>query len=244
MTELNDLNKDELLRLIQDAIRDIISHGALWFRAAEEELGMDEAIDLDNAAWADNFPRQSGRLCRGLGWEEKAGIPSFFLNLSKDKLLALWTDLGSNWLTNDGVWFRTVEEKHGMAVAKKLNDEAWKRFAIIEARRIMSRLSIEENGGIDALEQALKFRLYAGINQQQILHLPGNKLVFRMSDCRVQSARKRENLPEYPCKSAGMVEFTNFAGAVDSRIETRCLACPPEPHPGEYWCAWEFELRE
>jgi len=130
-----------------------------------------------------------------------------------------------------------------MALAKKFNDEAWKRFTVIEAKRIMKRLQIPENSGIAALEQALKFRLYARVNKQETLHIGENKIVFRMNDCRVQSARRRAGLPEYPCKSAGMIEYPYFARAIDPHIETRCIACPPDPHPEEYWCAWEFELK-
>lgn len=243
MRELDDLTREEILGLIQDSLREVISHTGLWFRAAEEELGMDEALELDATAWADSFPLQSRRLCQRLGWAEEAGIPAFLTGLGKDGLVGVLEDLAKNWLANDGIWFRTVEEKHGMVVAKKLNDEAWTRFTVIEARRIMKRLQIPENGGLAALEQSLRFRLYARVNKQEILHTGRNKIVFRMNDCRVQSARKRASLPEYPCKSAGLIEYPYFARAVDSRIETTCIACPPDPHPEEYWCAWEFELK-
>ena len=70
------------------------------------------------------------------------------------------------------------------------------------------------------------------------------RAVFRMVDCRVQSARRRKNLPDFPCKSIGIVEYSEFARMVDPRIETRCIACPPDPHPREYWCAWEFTLKQ
>ncbi|MBA7487272.1 hypothetical protein ES707_22835 [subsurface metagenome] len=243
MRELSDLNKEEMLGLIQDAMREIISHTGLWFRAAEEELGMDEALELDGTAWENSFPVQTKRLSQRLGWEEEGGLPTFLTGLGQSELIALLEDLAKNWLANDGIWFRTVEEKHGMVLAKKLNDEAWKRFTVIEAKRIMKRLQIPENGGLAALEEALKFRLYARVNKQEMLHIGVDKIVFRMNDCRVQSARKRAGLPDYPCKSAGMIEYPYFARAVDPRIETRCIACPPDPHPEEYYCAWEFELK-
>ncbi|WP_369730633.1 DUF6125 family protein [Anaeromyxobacter sp. Fw109-5] len=35
---------------------------------------------------------------------------------------------------------------------------------------------------------------------------------------------------------------TVFARTVDPRIRTRCLACPPDDHPDELWCAWEFTI--
>ncbi|MBA7613559.1 hypothetical protein ES703_20810 [subsurface metagenome] len=243
MRELDDLDREEILGLIQDAVRNMLSHTGLWFRAVEEELSMDEALQLDGSAWDESFPIQSRRVSQRFGWEEEGGIPTFLTSLGKDELITLLEDLAKNWLANDGIWFRAVEEKHGMALAKKFNDEAWKRFTVIEAKRIMKRLQIPENSGIAALEQALKFRLYARVNKQETLHIGENKIVFRMNDCRVQSARRRAGLPEYPCKSAGMIEYPYFARAIDPHIETRCIACPPDPHPEEYWCAWEFELK-
>ena len=64
--------------------------------------------------------------------------------------------------------------------------------------------------------------------------------MFRMVDCRVQSARKRKGLPDFPCKSVGLVEYEWFAKTIDPRIETRCICCPPDAHPDDVWCEWEF----
>ena len=63
-------------------------------------------------------------------------------------------------------------------------------------------------------------------------------------ECRVQAARKRKGLPDYPCKSAGMVEYPAFARTIDSRIRTECVGCPPDDHPAEWFCAWKFTLIE
>jgi hypothetical protein len=65
-----------------------------------------------------------------------------------------------------------------------------------------------------------------------------------MNDCRVQSARKRRGLPDFPCKPVGLVEYGEFATAIDERIRTHCIACPPEEHPEEYFCGWEFRIED
>jgi hypothetical protein len=41
-----------------------------------------------------------------------------------------------------------------------------------------------------------------------------------------------------------LVEYAGFASTIDPRIQTRCIACPPDPHPDSFWCAWEFTLPE
>lgn len=63
-----------------------------------------------------------------------------------------------------------------------------------------------------------------------------------MRDCRVQSARRRKGLPDFPCKPVGIVEYTVFARTIDPRLRTRCITCPPDPRVGELACSWEFTL--
>ncbi len=163
--------------------------------------------------------------------------------LSKKELLNLLADASKNWLAHDGLWFRAVEDKFGIEAAMELDRRAWEEFTVIEAKRIMKRLGMEPGGGIPALVQALKFRLYAHINVQEVTEMNETHCVFRMNSCRVQEARKRQGLHDFPCKSVGIVEYSGFARTIDPRIQTACLTCPPDPHPPEFWCAWEFNLK-
>jgi hypothetical protein len=162
--------------------------------------------------------------------------------LSKDELIDLLEDAAKNWLAHDGLWFLAAEEKFDMETAIELDRRAWEQFTVVEAKRIIRRLRIEPGGGIPALKQALQRRLYAYINVQEILDIDERTVTFRMNKCRVQTARQRKGLPDFPCKPVGMVEYTNFARTIDPRLRTRCIACPPDDHPDAYWCAWEFTL--
>lgn len=151
-------------------------------------------------------------------------------------------DAAKLWLAHDGLWFQAVEQAHGMDSAIARDAEAWERFTAIEARRIMKRLGMEPGGGLDALAGALEHRLYALLNRQEMERPAPGRLVFRMSECRVQTARKRKGLPDFPCKPVGLVEYAGFARTIDPRIQTRCLRCPPDEHPDDHYCAWEFSL--
>ncbi len=163
-------------------------------------------------------------------------------DLSKQDILALLEDASKNWLAHDGLWFRAVEDKFGIDAAMELDRKAWEKFTVIEAKRIMKRLGMKPGGGIPTLVQALKFRLYAYINVQETAEVTDTRCIFRMNRCRVQEARKRQGLPDFPCKSVGVVEYSGFAKTIDSRIITTCLVCPPDPHPPDVWCAWEFSI--
>jgi hypothetical protein len=163
--------------------------------------------------------------------------------LDREQLVGLLEDAAKNWLAHDGLWFQAVEHEHGMAAAIAADTEAWRRFTEVEARRIMLRQGIEPGGGIPALVTALSYRLYAYINVQEVVEQDDRHAVFRMVDCRVQSARRRRGLPDFPCKSVGLVEYEGFARTIDSRIKTRCRHCPPDIHPANSWCEWEFSLK-
>jgi hypothetical protein len=158
-------------------------------------------------------------------------------------LLILVENFAKNWLAHDGLWFQAVEKELGLEKAIQLDREAWQHFSPLEARRIKGFLSLPEKGGLEALQRALEFRLYAVINKQTT-EIESGRLRFYMNDCRVQSARVRKGLPDFPCKEVGLVEYTTFAREIDSRIKTRCIACPPDEHPPEYFCGWEFWIED
>ena len=164
--------------------------------------------------------------------------------LNKEELINYIKDLSKNWLAIDGTWFQVVEKEFGLEKAIELDAAQWKRFTVIEAKRIMRRFNIQENGGILALVKALNYRVYANINVQEIVEISENRCIFRMNDCRVQYARKRRNLPDFPCKPVGIIEYQDFAKTIDPRIKTKCICCPPDQHPDSYYCAWEFTIEE
>ncbi len=165
-------------------------------------------------------------------------------SLDKEDLVRIVMDDAKNWLAHDGRWFQAVERAHGMEAAIAADRAAWERFTVLEATRIMERLGTKPGGGIPALLEALRHRLYARLNTQEATEVTDTRAVLVMRDCRVQAARKRKGLPDFPCKSVGAVEYAEFARTIDPRIRTRCIACPPDEHPDDRWCEWEFTLAE
>lgn len=164
-----------------------------------------------------------------------------FDDLSREDLLKVIDVYAKNWLAHDGCWFQATEETLGLDTAIDLDTKAWNRFAVSEAKRIMKEFGIPPGSGLQGLERALGFRLYAAINKQSIEWIDDHTMVFRMVECRVQKTRMEKNLPAFPCKSVGIVEFSQFARTVDERIRTQCIHCPPDTI-GESFCAWQFSI--
>lgn len=151
-------------------------------------------------------------------------------------------DFAKRWISHDGLWFQAVEKQYGIDNAISIDIEAWEKQTVLEAKRIMSLLKIEAGGGLDALAECLKYRMYAFLNEQEILRPDEKTVIFRMNQCRVQAARHNKGMEFFTCKPVGMVEYTKFAETIDPRIKTRCVGCPPDEVPADWHCAWEFTV--
>jgi hypothetical protein len=231
-----------LAETVIDAVRRTIVHYGLWFSHSVEQFGIDRALEMEREAGDKATAIIIERLCATLGVSVEDGLPLPLAHLESDTAQALLKALAVNWLVVDGVWFQAVENREGLAAAKEVNDACWSAFSPLEAARVKALAGLGENGGLAALAEALRHRLYASINEQEIVVEENGAVVMRMLKCRVQTARQRKGLPDYPCKSAGMVEYTTFAHTIDPRIVCDCVACPPDPHPEDWVCAWRFTL--
>ena len=162
-------------------------------------------------------------------------------DLSREDLIKLLKVYAKNWLAHDGCWFLVMEEKFGLDTAMELDAKAWERFAVAEAKRIVKEFEIPKDGGLQSLEKAFRYRLYSVINEQEIEWIDERTMRFKMLECRVQKIRRQKNLPDFPCKSVGEVEFSQFAKTVNPRIKTQCITCPPD-EVKDFYCGWEFTI--
>lgn len=162
-------------------------------------------------------------------------------DFSKEETFLWLEDASKLWLAHDGLWFQEVEKKFGLDLAIELDKNAWEKFSPLEAKRIMERLKIEKNSGLEALSRALKARLYTILNEDELI-LKENELIYTMKSCRVQEARRRKNLPLFPCKEVGIIEYSTFARTIDERIKTECIFCPPDEKKAEGFCSWLFKI--
>ncbi|MFZ7127289.1 MAG: DUF6125 family protein [Desulfobacterales bacterium] len=241
---LENAPSELLVALLMDALHRIVVHYGQWMAQVDYQLGSENALAIEEDVWNASVANQMGRLGKTMGFAVEDGIPSVLRSLPREKLLELLRAVGVNWLANDGIWFQTVEKRFGMVDAKRCNDTCWGRFSPFEAVRIKALLNLPDRGGLSALKQAIAFRMYAVINVQSFEDVDDRCMIFRMNDCRVQAARKRKGLADYPCKSAGLVEYPYFAKTIDPRIHTECIGCPPDPHPDDWYCAWKFTVNE
>ena len=241
--ELANLEKDELIRIVGMFFGHVVTHYGLWFGQAVSRLGVQEALCLEDSVAQRHFQSMMARLAPHFNIDVRDGIPTLLFEKSSEDLLLLIKDIAKTWVTGDGLWFQAVEKPHGMTVAKAVNDSCWSIFERMEAYKIRLLLGTQVQHPLLLLEQALRFRIYSSINSYSAKWEPDGALIFTMTECRVQSARRRKNMDDYPCKSAGMTEHSEFALGIDPDIVTECVYCPPDKVPERAFCSWRFRLR-
>ena len=242
--DIQDLDPKALARLVVDMLQRLILHHGLWFYEVKHQMGLEKAFEIYSRASEKSLGIQLKKLAKLFGFQMQDGLPLPLLEMPRKKLIELMDTLAVNWLANDGVWFQAVESKSGMIDAKRCNDSCWAQFSPVEAWSIKKILDLPERPGLEGLKQALGLRLYARVNKQSIIDEGPDSVIFQMNECRVQTARKRKGLDDYPCHSVGNVEYPYFARAIDDRISTECIGCPPGDHPEEWYCAWRFSITE
>ncbi|MCQ2550742.1 MAG: DUF6125 family protein [Clostridia bacterium] len=166
------------------------------------------------------------------------------MKYSKEELIELIDIYSKNWLAMDGVWFQSVEGKFGMDEAMFHDVEIWKKFTVIEAKKIKKFLGLEERPGLKGLEKALMLRFYANLNENFIEYDETGALIYTVTKCRVQHAREAKGMELHPCKPVGEVEYAGFAKTIDERIKTSCVSCYPDITDNTCSCKWRFYIED
>jgi hypothetical protein len=239
--DLTELSKDELLEVVHLMFGSILVHYGMWFTHAVSQCGVDSTLKIDDKVLPTYTKIMLKRLAPHLGLTLQGDDLAVLCDKGEEDLIAMIRDMAKTWLAGDGVWFQGVESEFGMQTAKGINDACWFEFAQYEAFRLKKLLGPEEDP-MKTLEAALRLRPYSAMNGYNVERESENTLTFEMDGCRVQIARRRKGLQDYPCKSGGLVEYTQFARQIDPRITTECVWCPPENVPENRFCKWRFTI--
>ena len=144
--------------------------------------------------------------------------------------------------TVDGLWFTAIERECGFDVALKLDIAVWRDFGLAQARRVKNSFAIKDENPVRVVTRILQSDPVMVIFKPQIIALTDKKAVFRCTNCPPQKARIRDGRGEFPCKEVGIAYFEGFAQVIGGGVKLSCLVCPPDAHPPDYWCEWQFEF--
>ncbi|MHA1593387.1 MAG: DUF6125 family protein [Candidatus Baldrarchaeia archaeon] len=166
----------------------------------------------------------------------------WLLSLPKEKLVDLLLLQIRNIWRVDGFYFLGIERRFGTEAATEIDVECWKNMARREARDLVKLLEIKGSGVKEVIE-ALRATSWAIYQEGKEIEIHEDRAVLRIRSCRTQKARLKAGLEEFPCKRVRWTYLQEFAKEINPDIEVICRVCPPDKHPPDLWCEWEFVLK-
>jgi len=143
----------------------------------------------------------------------------------------------------DGLYFLGIEEKFGTDAATEIDRKVWEVMGKVEAQKLKEFLEIKGND-ISSMINALQYSSWALDLEDKEVIVEKERAVIRNVKCRVQNTRKSKGLSEFGCKPVRFGFLKAFAKEFNPNIEVKCNVCPPDKHPDDLWCEWEFKLKE
>ena len=163
-------------------------------------------------------------------------------SMSVEKLLDLFFLQIRNLWRVDGLYFLGIEREFGTEAATKIDVEVWRIMAVLEAKSLKKMFNIGENPDVKTIIEMLRMTSWALDQPFKTVVISEDKAVLSIDRCRTQEARLRKGLPEFPCKQVRYGYLENFARTLNPRARVKCLLCPPDEHPKNLWCKWEFKI--
>jgi hypothetical protein len=162
--------------------------------------------------------------------------------IPKEKLADfVFMHLRNMWAV-DGFYYLFIEEKYGTEVATDIDRKVWEVMGKIEARKIRNLFDIKDKD-IPSLMKALSFSGWSMDLEDKEIIVEKNKAILRNVKCRVQNTRLSKGLKEFGCKPVRFGFLKSFAKEFNPDIVVTCKVCPPDKHPDDLWCEWEFTLK-
>ena len=150
--------------------------------------------------------------------------------------------LRSTWAV-DGLYYLGIEEKFGTDAATEIDRKVWEVIGKIEARRLKEFFNFSGDD-IPSMIKALRYSSWALDLEDKEIVVQNDKAIVRNVKCRVQNTRLKKGLKEFGCKPVRFGFLKSFAKEFNPEIIVTCNVCPPDEHPEELWCEWEFKMKE
>jgi hypothetical protein len=142
----------------------------------------------------------------------------------------------------DGFYYLFIEEKYGAEVATEIDRKVWEVMGKIEARKIKKLFGIDKSD-ITSVMKALSYSGWSMDLEDKEIIVEKDRGILRNTKCRVQSTRLSNGLKEFGCKLVRWDFLKAFARELNPDIVVSCNFCPPDKHPNDLWCEWEFKIK-
>ena len=142
----------------------------------------------------------------------------------------------------DGLYYLGIEEALDTEAATEIDRKVWEVMGKIEARKLKEFFGMKGND-IPSVIKALSYSGWALDLEDKEIIVEEEQAIVRNVRCRVQNTRIKKGLSEFGCKPVRWGFLKAFAKEFNPEIIVDCKVCPPDKHPDDLWCEWEFKMK-
>jgi hypothetical protein len=160
--------------------------------------------------------------------------------LSREQLLELIDIQQKNWWNLQNNWMAYMDREYGQEAAVKGDCHCFPANARVQVFRLKKLLGLGDD--IESLRKAMALSTIWANGEHEMWAVDDSTLRIRVTTCHQQVKRLEEGMGELACKPAGLAISEVAARVIHPDCRVRSLVCPPDRHPADVWCEWEFEL--
>jgi hypothetical protein len=145
-----------------------------------------------------------------------------------------------NWWNLQNNYIMYLNTEYGEEAALKADGQCFTANAKVQVYRLRKMFGLGDD--LDAIIDTQVLSTIWANGDYDISKLDEKCFRVKVTNCFQQVRRKEEGMSEFACKPAGLAICEGAAKVINPAVEVKCLVCPPDEHPDDLWCEWEFRL--
>ena len=160
--------------------------------------------------------------------------------LSKEELLEFIDMFQKNWWNLQNNYILYINNEYGEEAAVKADAHCFPANAKVQMYRLRKMFGLKDDQ--QSLMDAMVLSTIWANADYNLVRLDEEKFRIKVTNCHQQVRRLEDGLGEIACKPAGIAICEAAAAVINPSAKVTCQACPPDEHPEDVWCEWEFEI--
>ncbi len=157
---------------------------------------------------------------------------------SKEQLLEFIDMQQRNWWNLQNNWMAYMDREYGQEAAVKGDSHCFPANAKVQMYRLKKMLGLGDD--LRSLRDAMVLSTIWANGDYEVREIDRQHFRIKVTNCYQQVRRLEEGLAELACKPAGIAICEAAVEVINPAAAVRCLVCPPDDHPADVWCEWEF----
>jgi len=159
---------------------------------------------------------------------------------SKDELLEFIDMFQKNWWNLQNNYILYLNNNFGEEAAVKADGHCFSANARVQVYRLSKMFGLKDD--LQSVMDAMILSTIWANGDYDIWKTDEKSFRIKVTNCYQQVRRLEDGMGEFACKPAGFAIAETAGKVINPALDVKCIVCPPDDHPDDVWCEWEFTL--